>query len=74
MLLNLQILIMELVLLGELANLNKEDNKVYFAIYNKDSNLIFEHNILVEPNEREKMKRFVSDIVLEELWNILTKN
>ena len=65
---------MEQALRGELAKLNKEDNKVYYSIYNKDFNCIFEHTILVEQNDREKMKSFVADNVLEELWNILTKN
>ena len=65
---------MELVLLGELANLSKEKNKVYYSIYNKDCNFLLEKTIMVEPNNREIMKQFVANNVLEDLWNILIKN
>ena len=65
---------MELVLLGELANVTKEDNKVYYSIYNKDSNFVLEKTIMVEPNNREIMKESVANNVLEDLWNTLIKN
>ena len=59
---------------GELANLNKEENKVYYSIYNTDINKIINRVLYVEPNDREKMKDDISNNVLEDLWNILMKN
>ncbi len=32
------------------------------------------NQICIEPKPREQMKQKVSQIILEELWNILTKN
>ena len=59
---------------GELANLKKEENKVYYSIYNSNNNDSFEGVIFVAPDDREKMKEIISKTVLEDLWNILIKN
>lgn len=65
---------MELVLLENFGNSHKEENKVYYCIYDKSINLYTCNEICVEPNYRKQMKQEVSQIILEELWNILTKN
>lgn len=59
---------------GELANSKKEDNKVYYAIYDIKRSQFYENVILVKPEVRNNMKVYVANKVLEELWNILTKN
>ena len=59
---------------GELANSKKNENKVYYCIFNKETNQYYEDILLVEPENREKMKSFIANKVWEELWNILTKN
>ena len=59
---------------GELGNSLKENNKVFYCIYDSLNNMISENQILVEPNKREIMKAYVANIVLEDLWNILMKN
>ena len=59
---------------GELGNSLKENNKVFYCIYDSLNNIISENQILVEPNKREIMKAYVANIVLEDLWNILMKN
>ena len=59
---------------GELGNSLKEENKVYYSIYNLSKNQVTENTILVEPENREKMKSYVANKVLEDLWNILIKN
>lgn len=60
---------------GELANPKKEENKVYYSIYNTDNNkTIINRFLFVEPNDRDKMKDDISNNVLEDLWNILMKN
>lgn len=59
---------------GELGNSLKEENKVYYSIYNLSKNQVTENTILVEPENREKMKSYVANKVLEDLWNILMKN
>ena len=59
---------------GELANKKREENKVYFAIFDRDNNSFIEKVLLLNPDEREKMKEVISNAVWEELWNILTIN
>ena len=59
---------------GELGNSLKENNKVFYCIYDSLNNIISENQILVEPNKRKIMKAYVANIVLEDLWNILMKN
>lgn len=59
---------------GELGNSLKENNKVFYCIYDSLNNIIIENQILVEPNKRKIMKAYVANVVLEELWNILMKN
>lgn len=59
---------------GELGNSLKENNKVFYCIYDSLNNIIIENQIFVEPNKRKIMKAYVANVVLEELWNILMKN
>lgn len=59
---------------GELANLKQEENKVYYCIYDKDNHETICNMITVEQKNREEMKECVAKNILEELWNILTKN
>ena len=59
---------------GELANSKKEENKVYYSIYDSINNNYFDGIIFVAPDKREQMKDFIAKKVLEDLWNILTKN
>lgn len=59
---------------GELGNSVKEENKVYYSIYDSINNKLTNNIILVEPENREKMKAYVANIVLEDLWNILIKS
>ena len=56
------------------GNSLKEDNKVYYCIYDADANKYMHNQICIEPSKREQMKQEVSQVILEELWNILTKN
>ena len=62
------------VLPENFGNSLKEENKVYYCIYDKQSNKYTLNQICIEPKQREQMKQEVSQIILEELWNILTKN
>lgn len=59
---------------GELANKTKADNKVYYSIYDKNNDLCINNTLLIEPSDRDKMKQEIAYNILEELWNILTKN
>lgn len=74
MFLFLPLLILELVLQENFGNSLKEDNKVYYCIYDANANKYTYKQIYIEPRAREQMKQEVSQIILEELWNILTKN
>lgn len=56
------------------GNSSKEENKVYYCIYNKDTDTYTCSKIFIEPNYRKQMKQELSQIILEELWNILTTN
>lgn len=67
-------LIMALVLPENFGNSLKEENKVYYGIYDKQTNKYTFNQICIEPKQREQMKQETSQIILEELWNILTKN
>ena len=59
---------------GELGNAKKEDNKVYYSIYDKENDKYICNVLNVEPCKRNKMKEYVAKSVMEELWNILMKN
>lgn len=65
---------MVLVLRESFGNTLKEDNKVYYCIYDANANKYTYNQMCIEPNKREQMKQEVSQVILEELWNILTKN
>ena len=65
---------MELELQENFGNTLKEDNKVYYCIYDKTANKYICGGICIEPNERKQMKQQISQIILEELWNILMRN
>lgn len=71
---NLRNLIMELALQVNFGNDSKEDNKVYYCIYEKDTNIYINNQICIEPMPREKMKREIAQTIWRDLWNILTKN
>ena len=57
---------------GELGKM--ENNIVYYSIYNKEKNEYTSKKILINKDTRDNMKKEVSNKVLEDLWNILTKN
>lgn len=50
---------------GELGNTDKNENKVYYSIYNSDTNKYITKEIVIEQNKRNKMK----DKVAEEVFN-----
>ncbi len=50
---------------GELGNTDKSENKVYYSIYNSDTNKYITKEIVIEQNKRNKMK----DKVAEEVFN-----
>ena len=52
---------------GELANSKKEENKVFYAIYDSKTNNYSEGIIFVEPDIREKMKLYVANIILKDI-------
>ena len=74
MFLFLPLLISVLELQENYGNSLKEDNNVYYCIYDVNANKYMCNQICLEPRKREQMKQEVSQIILEELWNILTKN
>ncbi len=55
------------------GNNSKEKNKVYYCIYEKDTDIYYLGEIFIAPKERKQMKQDVSQKILEELWNILMK-
>ncbi len=59
---------------GELSNINEADNKVYYSIYDYKNKKNTSNMLMIKPDERCKMKKLISNCVMEELWNILMKN
>ena len=59
---------------GELGEDLNKDYKVYYSIYDKENDCCSYQVLNIKPDIREKQKEYISNIVLEDLWNIITKN
>jgi len=61
---------------GELGNISKNENKVYYAIYNKDKDEYNNKEVIIDQNERRKMKEQVAYIIFTDIlggieWKIV---